>query len=151
MPSDVYLPTNNYRGPEAWRDVSSDPPAEAQLHPQLPASFDPSPEDQSKLFDFLGKINYSILKGDVLYIQSSGVAYRVLYGVYWQSVYNGMRHYLLRCEAIEEGMWMNNDQRAREVELPISSTQNGWTVSDQSLRLAVWKDFSFLDQFWGSR
>jgi hypothetical protein len=102
--------------PEAWRDFSA-------------AS--PTPREQCRLLDLLGRINYRILKGSCVYVEVEGVVYRTLYGGYWRSVFTGMEHYLLRCEQVSSSAW--KDDSHGPVDLPIAYSTGGWTTSGHSL------------------
>ena len=85
--------------PEAWRnaaDVSSNGDVFAQRqrsHPDV--------RDQSLILELLGRINYRIVKGDRVYVETGGVVYKTLYGGYWRSVFTGIEHYLLKCERVQ--------------------------------------------------
>jgi len=130
--------------PEEWKDATSffseetPPPTGAE-------NFGPSPAEQSKLLDLLGRIDYKILTGDDIYIYSEGIAYKILYAAYWRSVHTNAEHYLLKCEEIEENMWMKERAAFTEVELPIHYTKDGWVVENSSLKLILSRDFSFLE------
>jgi hypothetical protein len=123
-------------GAGSWRgdDEPSDPMQTAALISADPKSNAiPNPLDQSKLLEFLGQINYRILTGNQLYIESDGTAYRVLYGCYWRSVYSGVEHYSLKCEPVNHAHWMDETARS-EIDLAIQYSSNGWSVSGCSLK-----------------
>ena len=128
--------------PEAWRDDTPSPPGEVSL--TRPVGANPNPEEQSRLLDLLGQINYRILSGDALYIQVRGIIYRILYSVYWRSVFTSVEHYLLRCEEIKDGMWIEGTTAVHRVDLPIRYTKNRWVVEDHSLRFLLYRDVPLL-------
>jgi hypothetical protein len=43
-------------------------------------NFQSSAREQSRLFDLLGRINYKILTGKQVYVQTGGVVYKTVYG-----------------------------------------------------------------------
>jgi hypothetical protein len=98
--------------------------------------------DESLLFDLIGKIDHKILQGVAVYIEVQGTAYKVLYGVYWRSIYSGIAYWGLRCEAIEKGMWAEGNQATDKVDIPICNTPEGWAVEGQSLRFLLYRDTS---------
>lgn len=107
-----------------------------------PAAFDlqinaPSAREESHLFDLIGKIDHKVLQGYSLYIQIQGIAYKVLYGVYWRSVYSDQQYWGLRCEEIERGMWADELEDTNCIDLPIRYTEEGWTVEEQSLQFLL--------------
>lgn len=104
-----------------------------------------SARDESYLFDLLGKIDHKVLQGNSLYIQIKGIAYKVLYGVYWRSVYSGQQFWGLHCEEIEGGMWADGSAATTCVDLPIRYTDEGWAVEDQSLQLILSKDLPLFE------
>ena len=104
---------------------------------------DLSAQDQSKLLELLGLINFKILSGDSLYLEVDGARYKVLYGVYWRSVFTGEEHYLLRCSEITEGMWIEGCGLPSEVDLAIRYKEGGWIVKDCSLKFIVTRCASF--------
>ena len=93
----------------------------------------PAGDQLTSVLQLLGQINYKILSGNTLYVEVNGTAYKVLYGAYWRSVFNGAEHYLLKCEEIARGMWIDGDERPSEVELAIGFTSEGWLVKGHSL------------------
>ncbi len=134
-------------GPEAWRDDAPSPPGETPLEgPTRPGRTNPNPEEQSRLLDLLGQINYRILSGDALYIQVRGIIYRILYSVYWRSVFTSVEHYLLRCEEIKDGMWIEGTTAVHQVDLPVRYTKNSWVVEDHSLRFLLYRDSTILKE-----
>ncbi|MBD0369621.1 MAG: hypothetical protein ICV60_02115 [Pyrinomonadaceae bacterium] len=100
----------------------------------------PSASEESRLFDLIGRIDHKVLQGHSLYIQIRGIAYKVLYGVYWRSVYTDKQFWGLRCEEIERGMWADDDYDTTPVDLAIRYTEEGWTVEEQSLQLLLNRD-----------
>lgn len=123
--------------PEAWRDSTSLIPAETTIQT---ADINASPHAPNKLLELLGKINYKILSGDSVYLQVRGTAYKVIYGAYWRSVFTGAEHFLLRCEELADGMWIEGSSVAHEVDLPICNTKDGWFVDNYSLQLLLYRD-----------
>jgi hypothetical protein len=105
----------------------------------------PSATDESRLFDLIGRIDHKVLQGYSLYIQIRGIAYKVLYGVYWRSVYSDEQFWGLRCEEIERGMWADGNDDTTCIDLPISYTEEGWTVEEQSLQYLLNKDLPLFE------
>lgn len=105
--------------PEAWREG-----------PQL--DDEPSPREQCRLLDLLGRINYRILSGNRVYVEVGGVVYKTIYGGYWRSVFTGIEHYLLHCEQVSAAVW-KDDEKTTAVDLPIAYSNGGWTTSGHSL------------------
>ncbi|HEX8175053.1 MAG TPA: hypothetical protein VF543_08040 [Pyrinomonadaceae bacterium] len=97
----------------------------------------PSATEESRLFDLIGRIDHKVLQGHPLYIQIRGTAYKILYGVYWRSIYSGKQFWGLRCEEIERGMWAEGDSDTTRIDLPIRYTDEGWTVEEQSLQFLL--------------
>jgi hypothetical protein len=97
----------------------------------------PSARDESRLFDLIGRIDHKVLQGYSLYIQIRGIAYKVLYGIYWRSVYSDEQFWGLRCEEIERGMWAEGNSDTICIDLPISYTEEGWSVEEQSLQFLL--------------
>lgn len=120
------------RSPSFYAPLQHDPSGLCEL--QIAA---PSARDESRLFDLIGKIDHKVLQGYSLYIQIRGTAYKVLYGVYWRSVYTDKQFWGLRCEEIERGMWAEGDSGTIRIDLPICYTDEGWTVEEQSLQLLL--------------
>ena len=110
------------------------------LYSAPPEGAVPAATEQSRLFDLLGKINYKILQGSDVYLQVSGAAYRVLYGVYWRSVYTGAQFWGLRCAEIADGMWREESAARARIDLPLRYTKNGWMIETQSLRFLLYDD-----------
>jgi hypothetical protein len=98
--------------------------------------------DESLLFDLIGKIDHKILQGVAVYIEVQGIAYKVLYGVYWRSIYSGIAYWGLKCEAIEKGMWAQGAEATDKVDIPICNTPEGWVVEGQSLRFLLYRDMA---------
>lgn len=131
----------SYPAPGSWRDDGTCFVKEtSSLQLKLVESSDPSAQDQSKLLELLGLINFKILSGDSLYLEVDSVVYKILYGVYWRSVFTGAEHYLLRCNEITEGMWIEGRGTASEVDLTIRYTDGSWIVKDCSLKFMVFRD-----------
>src|SRR4051794_20644607 len=101
MDSDTDRKTSSHSEPGAWLDDGARFIKET-LRQKLnrTATADPTPQDQSKLLEFLGLINLKILTGISMYLEVDGATYKVLHSVYWRSVFTGIEHYLLRCEEI---------------------------------------------------
>ena len=99
-----------------------------------------SARDESLLFDLIGKIDHKILRGVAVYIEVQGTAYRVLYGVYWRSIYSGIAYWGLRCEEIKGGMWSEGGMATNQVDIPICYTPQGWVVEGQSLNFLLYQD-----------
>lgn len=127
--------------PGAWRDDETRFLKDA-VHKQSRSieTADLSPRQQSKLLELLGLINFKILSGDSLYLEVDGARYKILYGVYWRSVFTGAEHYLLRCNEITDGMWVEGCGAASQVDLAIRYTEGGWIVKDCSLKFIAFRD-----------
>lgn len=117
-------------------------PLERTPSDRLPESDggEPSANDQSRLFDLLGRIDHRVLAGKPLYIQARGMVYKVLYGVYWRSIYSGTQYWGLRCEEVADGVWMDGPLPAAKVDMPICYTSEGWVVEDQSLKFLLYRE-----------
>ncbi len=100
--------------PEAWKGDEEN----TQIVGSLSKSLDPNVQEQCRVLDLLGKINYRILSGNRVYVEVGGIVYRTLYGGYWRSVFTGIEHYLLRCEQVSGSAWSSNTSSA--VDLPIA-------------------------------
>jgi hypothetical protein len=98
--------------------------------------------DESLLFDLIGRIDHKILQGVAVYIEVQGTAYKVLYGVYWRSIYSGVAYWGLKCEAIERGMWADGRLATDQVDIPIRHSAEGWVVEGQSLRFLLYRDMA---------
>lgn len=127
--------------PGAWRDDRTLLVKETS-HQELTqvGTSNPSPQAQSKLLELLGLINLKILSGNSLYLEADGTVYKILYSVYWRSVFTSAEHYLLRCEEIAERMWMDSGDAPGNVDLAIRYTEDGWIVKDCSLRFMIYRD-----------
>ncbi|HKS28344.1 MAG TPA: hypothetical protein VJS44_11015 [Pyrinomonadaceae bacterium] len=121
--------SESYRG-EAWR--AQEPSGVYDLQISLPSA-----RDESRLFDLIGRIDHRVLQGHSFYIQIRGTAYKILYGVYWRSIYSDKQFWGLRCEEIERGMWAEDDTDTTCIDLPIRYTDEGWTVEEQSLQFLL--------------
>ena len=128
--------------PGSWRDDEARFLKETKQLKSI-ETVDLSAQDQSKLLELLGLINFKILSGDSLYLEVDGARYKVLYGVYWRSVFTGEEHYLLRCSEITEGMWIEGCGLPSEVDLAIRYKEGGWIVKDCSLKFIVTRCASF--------
>jgi hypothetical protein len=117
--------------PESWRADEFN----ALADDWVPACKGPGPNarEQSRLFDLLGRINYKILTGNQVYIQTGGVVYKTVYGGYWRSVFTGIEHFLLRCVEIRTPVWLQDQQDNGFVDLPISYSNGGWIANGHSL------------------
>ena len=100
----------------------------------------PDVRDQSLILDLLGRINYRIVKGDRVYVETGGVVYKTLYGGYWRSVFTGIEHYLLKCERVSGSIWREISDEATVVELPIAFSREGWTAKGHSLSFMLSSD-----------
>lgn len=98
----------------------------------------PDVRDQSRLLELLGLINYKILTGNKVYIETGGVVYKTLYGAYWRSVFTNIEHYLLKCEEISGSIWAEAGSTS-VVELPIAYSNGGWTAGGCSLSLICYE------------
>jgi hypothetical protein len=105
----------------------------------------PSARDESRLFDLIGRIDHKVIQGYSFYIQIRGIAYKVLYGVYWRSIYSDKQFWGLRCEEIERGMWAEGGAETTCIDLPISYTEEGWSVEEQSLQYLLNKDLPLFE------
>src|SRR5688572_1851140 len=117
--------------PETWRDDQNRASA-------------PTPREQTRVLELLGRINYKIIQGKRVYVEVDGVVYKTLYGGYWRSVFTGIEHYLLRCEQVSGGAWAS-DPRSEgngSVDLPIAYSKEGWTARGHSLSFILNRDFA---------
>lgn len=105
----------------------------------------PSAREESRLFDLIGKIDLKIMQGECVYIQVNGLAYKVLYGVYWRSIHSGVKYWGFRCEQIERGMWSAEDTATSLVDIPICYTTDGWKVEEQSLKFLLYRDMPLFE------
>jgi hypothetical protein len=133
--------------PQEMEQPASDPKSERWLIASDEAipltetdSLSLSAREESLLFDLIGKIDHKILRGIAVYIEVQGIAYRVLYGVYWRSIYSGIAYWGLRCEQIRGGMWADGDTTSNQVDIPICYTPEGWVVEGQSLNFLLYQD-----------
>jgi hypothetical protein len=126
----------------AWCDDETNPPKEAYLRPQL-NQFDggnPDARERGRLLRLLGLINYRILTGNRVYVEVGGNVYRTLYGGYWRSVFTGVEHYLLKCQAVSGSIWTEGSIEVDLVDLPIAHTQEGWTAQGHSVMFMLNRD-----------
>ena len=93
----------------------------------------PDIRDQTRVLDLLGRINYRIIKGGRVYIETEGVVYRTLYGGYWRSVFTGAEHYLFRCEQVSGAIWAEEDSHETAVDLAIVFSNDGWSANGHTL------------------
>ena len=108
--------------------------------PTRPAGAGPDATEQSRLFDLLGRINHLILRGEPVYLQAGGEVYKVLYGLYWQSVFTGAQHWGFRCEALGHGAWAEEQGTTSRVDLPLRHTESGWVVEVASAACLLYGD-----------
>lgn len=114
----------------------------------------PDVRDQTRVLDLLGRINYRIIKGGRVYIETGGLVYRTLYGGYWRSVFTGAEHYLFRCEQVSGSVWAAEESTETAVDLPIVFSNDGWSANGHTLlfilsgeweglkrRTSKWKSF----------
>ncbi|MCA1591409.1 MAG: hypothetical protein LC754_01885 [Acidobacteria bacterium] len=109
--------------------------------PALSVYLVPRATEQSRVFDLLGQINYKILQGNCVYLRVCGTTYKVLYGVYWQSVFSGVQHWGLKCTVIEDGMWAEEYPAAMNVDLPLRFTKDGWIVEAETFQFLLHSEF----------
>lgn len=135
MDSESHWGARHRPEPGAWlEDEPALPSGPASLQLQSTTETEPNPLAQSKLLELLGLINLKVLSGGTVYIEVNGRAYKVLFGAYWRSVFTGAEHYLLKCEEIADGMWIEGESAASEIDLAISYTDGGWAVKGSSLK-----------------
>ncbi|MDQ3819496.1 MAG: hypothetical protein M3362_17710 [Acidobacteriota bacterium] len=133
----------DHPAPGSWRDEEARFLKETKEQLKSIEAADLSAREQSRLLELLGLINFKILSGNSLYLEVDGARYKVLYGVYWRSVFTGEEHYLLRCSEITEGMWIEGRGAPGEVDLAIRYTEDGWIVKDCSLKFIATRSVSF--------
>ena len=104
----------------------------------------PDVKDQTRVLDLLGRINYRIIKGGRVYIETGGVVYRTLYGGYWRSVFDGAEHYLFRCEQVSGSIWADEPDSETAVDLPIVFSNDGWSANGHSLLFMLSRDWEGL-------
>lgn len=141
MDSESHWEAEYHPEPGAWQEDESSlawKPPRKSLH--SPDDIAPDPLAQSKLLELLGFINFKILSGSTIYLEVNGRAYKVLFGAYWRSVFTGAEHYLLKCEEIADGMWIEGETAAHEIDLAISYTDGGWAVKGSSLKFMACGD-----------
>jgi hypothetical protein len=132
--------------PERWREAE-----ELEFAP-LPAprpktffgtdriNVRPTINDQTRVLDLLGRINYKIISGNRVYVEVGGIVYKTLYGGYWRSVFTGLEHYLLRCEQVSDSVWADENEDSPVVDLPIAYSNDGWTASGHSLSFMLTRE-----------
>jgi hypothetical protein len=131
----------------AWRDDETSLRRESHLSeaylPSQLTQFDavnPDARERSRLLRLLGLINYRILTGNRVYVEVGGIVYKTLYGGYWRSVFTGVEHYLLKCQAVSGGVWTEGSNAVDLVDLPIAHTQEGWTAQGHSVMFMLNRD-----------
>jgi hypothetical protein len=125
--------------PEAWRtDDSSLAPAQHAFTRRHRSH--PDVQDQTRILELLGRINYKIIKGSRVYIEVGGVVYKTLYGGYWRSVFTGVEHYLFRCKQVSGSIWAEESSADTAVDLPIVYSNEGWTAGGHSLSFMLSRD-----------
>jgi hypothetical protein len=125
--------------PEAWRNDDADLSFDYDLFARRQRSH-PDVRDQCLILELLGRINYTIVKGHRVYVETGGVVYKTLYGGYWRSVFTGIEHYLLKCEKVSGSIWREPDDETAVIELPIVFSQEGWTAKGHSLSFMLSRD-----------
>jgi hypothetical protein len=100
----------------------------------------PDARERSRLLRLLGLINYRFLTGNKFYIEVGGIVYKTLYGGYWRSVFTGVEHYLLKCQAVSGSIWTEGSIEVDLVDLPIAHTQEGWTAQGHSVMFMLNRD-----------
>jgi hypothetical protein len=139
LPEEMDYPDSDSRS-ERWLDSSPDEAISVLVADHQNIAL--TSRDESLLFDLIGRIDHKILQGVAVYIEVQGIAYKVLYGVYWRSIYSGIAYWGLKCEAIEKGMWAQGSQATDKVDIPICNTPEGWVVEGQSLRFLLYRDMA---------
>ena len=124
--------------PEAWRSDDADLSFDQNVFARRQRTH-PDVRDKSLILELLGRINYKIIKGDRVYVETGGIVYKTLYGGYWRSVFTGIEHYLLKCEKVS-GIWKEADDETAAVELLIVFSQEGWTAKGHSLSFMLLRD-----------
>ena len=123
-------------GPAAWASVVEVPTCLADSADWA----EPDATEQSRLFDLLGRINYVILRGEAVYLQAGGEVYKIQFGLYWQSVFTGARHWGFRCEEVGHSAWAEGHTITARVELPLHYTKLGWVIEVESARCLLYGD-----------
>jgi len=100
----------------------------------------PTPWEQTRILELLGRINYKIVQGKRVYVEVDGVVYKTLYGGYWRSVFTGVEHYLLRCEQVSGSPWADDERNNWIVDLPIAYSDHAWTTNGHSLSYMLSRD-----------
>ena len=128
-------------------DEDTQPKGEAGPAAGVPAYFsesresaEPNATEQSRLFDLLGRVNYAVLRGAPVYLQFGGRVYKILYGLYWQSVLTGARHWGFRCEEVGHGAWADGHSITSRVDLPLHYTKIGWVIEVESAQCLLYGD-----------
>jgi len=124
--------------PESWRADEVNVLSDDWLPHCVTSS--PSAREQSRLFDLLGRINYKILTGKQVYVQTGGVVYKTVYGGYWRSVFTGIEHYLLRCVEVQTPVWLKDGPGDDFVDLPITYSNGGWLANGNSLSFILTRE-----------
>jgi hypothetical protein len=127
--------------PEKWRDAEMLPePGPKTFFRSERANVIPSINEQTRILDLLGRINYKIISGNRVYVEVGGIVYKTLYGGYWRSVFTGLEHYLLRCEQVSDSVWADESEDSPIIDLPIAYSNDGWTASGHSLSFMLSRD-----------
>jgi hypothetical protein len=100
----------------------------------------PDARERSRLLRLLGLINYKVLTGNRVYVEVGGTVYRTLFGAYWRSVFTGVEHYLLKCQAVSGGIWTEGGDAVDLIDLPIGHTNDAWTAQGHSLMFLLSRD-----------
>jgi len=100
----------------------------------------PDAHERCRLLRLLGLINYRILTGNRVYVEVGGIVYKTLYGGYWRSVFTGVEHYLLKCQAVSGGIWAEGSSAVDLIDLPIAHTPEGWTAQGHSVMFMLNRD-----------
>jgi hypothetical protein len=135
----------------AWRDDETSLPTEGATGKEQRAkgkdhrlnqfeTLTPDARERSRLLRLLGLINYRILTGNRVYVEVGGIVYKTVYGGYWRSVFTGVEHYLLKCQAVSGGIWTEGSNAVDLVDLPIAHTQDGWTAQGHSVMFMLNRD-----------
>ena len=120
----------SWRADDPWFDEDAGFVPNNSSHPDI--------REQISVLELLGRINYKIIKGSKVYIQTGGVVYKTLYGGYWRSVFTGVEHYLFHCEQVSGCVWAKDSETA--IDLPITYSKEGWTANGHSLSFMLSRD-----------
>ena len=125
--------------PETWRHDDCSLSPDERVFSRRHRSH-PDVRDQTLILELLGRINYKIIKGQRVYVEAGGIVYKTLYGGYWRSVFNGIEHYLLKCEEVSGSIWTDGSADASIVDLPIAYSKEGWTARGHSVSFMLSRD-----------